>query len=186
MLFLFCFNRLLLFFELQCLHQLLLILVVRLFTFFFILLHFIFLFLDLSSEFLIDFFLFPYLFDLADFLDGFLEMALLYFFVLKLDFPQVFRLAWLLFWNFIFSFFNLRVPSRGLIFILSLILGNLKCSFLSFLKDAFESRGFLPLRWFALIVLVSNLVSVEKALCWLFLSTGVFDFWLPFFGYLLI
>ena len=158
----------------------------RLFTFFFLLLHFIFLFLDLSSEFLIDFFLFPYLFDLADFLDGFLEMALLYFFVLKLDFPQVFRLAWLLFWSFIFSFFNLRVPPRGLIFILTLILGDLKCSFLSFLKDAFESGGFLPLRWLALIVLVSNLVSVKKALCWLFLSTGVFDFWLPFFGYLLI
>ena len=143
MLFLLCFNRLLLVFECQCLHQLLLILVMHLLTFFFLYLHEIFLILDFRSKFLIYLFLFPNLLNLVDFLDSFLEMTLLDFFVLKLDFPQVFRLTWL--WSFIFSFFNLRVPSWGLFFLFRLFLRDLKCSLLPFLKNAFKPIGLLPL-----------------------------------------
>ena len=156
MLFLLCFNRFLLIFERQCLHQLLLILVMHLLIFFFLDLHEIFLILDFISKFLINLFLFSYFLNLINFLDSFLEMTLLDFFVLKLDFPQVFRLTWL--WSFIFSFFNLRVPFWG--FLCGLFLGDLKCSLLPFLKNAFKPIGLLLLRWLALVVLVSYLISV--------------------------
>ena len=66
-----------------------------------------------------------------------------------------------------------------------LFLWNLKCSFLPFLKNAFKPIRLLPLRWLALIILISYLISVQKSFFGRLLGARVFNLGLDFLDYLL-